>query len=94
MNKQLQEMQKKLQKSEEELKEVVLEGTAGGGVVKAYANGLQEIVGLKIEPDALADKAMLEDMVQAAVNQALQKAKKRREAEMAKITGLAMPGMF
>jgi len=94
MNKQLAEMQKRLQKAEEELKERVVQGSAGGGVVKVMANGQQELVAVKIEDDALADKAMLEEMVQVAANEALQKAKKLREGEMAKVTGLAMPGMY
>lgn len=94
MNKQLQEMQKRLAKVDEDLKERVVEGTAGGGVVKVLANGQQEIVAVKVEDDALGDKAILEEMVQAAANQALAKAKKLREAEMAKVTGVSMPGMF
>jgi hypothetical protein len=94
MNKQLADMQKRLQKAEEELKERVVQGSAGGGVVKIMANGQQELVAVKIEDDAMADKAMLEEMVQVAANEALQKAKKLREGEMAKVTGLAMPGMY
>ena len=94
MNKQLNELQKRLQKAEEDLKERVVQGTAGGGVVKVMANGQQELVAVKIEDDAMADKAILEEMVQAAANEALQKAKKLREGEMAKVTGLNMPGMY
>lgn len=89
----LQEMQKKLARVEEELKERVVEGAAGGAV-KVGANGAQEVVYVKIDESALADKAMLEDMVAAAANQALEKAKKMRESEMARVTGLALPGMM
>ncbi len=94
MNKQLNELQKRLQKAEEDLKERVVQGTAGGGVVKVMANGQQELVAVKIEDDAMADKSLLEEMIQAAANEALQKAKKMREGEMAKVTGLSMPGMY
>jgi hypothetical protein len=94
MNKQLGELQKRLQKAEEDLKERVVQGDAGGGVVKVMANGQQELVAVKIEDDAMADKAILEEMIQVAANAALQKAKKMREGEMAKVTGLAMPGMY
>lgn len=94
MSKQFQEMQKRLGKAEEELKERVVEGTAGGGVVKVLVNGQQEIVAVKIQDDAMGDRGMLEDMILAATNQAMAKAKKMRETEMAKVTGLQMPGMF
>lgn len=88
----LQEMQKKLARAEEELKERIVEGAAGGAV-KIGASGAQTIVYVKIDESALADKSMLEDMVAAAANQALEKAKKMRETEMAKVTGLSMPGL-
>jgi hypothetical protein len=94
MNKQLGELQKRLAKAEEDLKERVVQGSAGGGVVKVMANGQQELVAVKIEDDAMADKALLEEMIQAAANEALGKAKKLREGEMAKVTGLSMPGMY
>ncbi len=94
MNKQLNELQKRLQKAEEDLKERVVQGTAGGGVVKVMASGQQELVAVKIEDEAMADKPLLEEMIQAAANEALQKAKKLREGEMAKVTGLSMPGMY
>ncbi|MBI2933877.1 MAG: YbaB/EbfC family nucleoid-associated protein [Planctomycetes bacterium] len=89
----LQEMQKKLARAEEDLKERVVEGSAGGAV-KVGASGAQQIVYVKIDDNALADKAMLEDMVAAAANQALEKAKKMRETEMAKVTGMAIPGLM
>jgi nucleoid-associated protein EbfC len=88
----LQEMQKKLARAEEDLKERIVEGAAGGAV-KVGVNGTQLLVYVKIDDSALADKSILEDMVVAAANQAIEKSKKMREAEMAKVTGLAMPGM-
>ncbi|HYE98978.1 MAG TPA: YbaB/EbfC family nucleoid-associated protein [Planctomycetota bacterium] len=95
--KQFQDMQKQLQKVQEDLKERVVEGTAGGGMVKVKVNGQQEVLDLKIEPDVINpdDKGMLEDLVLAAVNEAVKKSKKLQEQEMAKATGMMMPpGMF
>ena len=95
--KQFQDMQKALQKVQDDLKERVVEGTSGGGMVKVKVNGQQEILDLKIEPDVINpdDKGMLEDLVLAAVNEAVKKSKKMQEQEMAKATGMMMPpGMF
>jgi hypothetical protein len=88
----LQDMQKKLARAEEELKERIVEGSAGGAV-KVGVNGTQELVYVKVDESALGDKSMLEDMIVTAANQALEKSKKMREAEMAKVTGISMPGM-
>ena len=91
--KQFEDMQKKLQRLQEDLKERIVEGTAGGGMVKAMANGQQELVTIKIEKEVVNpdEKGMLEDLVVAAVNEAIKKAKKLHEAEMAKITGMMLP---
>lgn len=95
--KQAQKMQKDLARIQEELKERVVEGASGGGMVKAFANGAQDLVGIKIEPDVIDpdDAEMLEDMVVAAVNQAMAKAKELQTKEMGKATGgLGLPGLF
>ena len=91
-----EDMQKKLQKLDVELKERVVEAAAGGGMVKVKVNGAEEIVDIKIEKDVINpdDKGMLEDLVLAAVNEGIKKAKKLREAELAKITGMVMPGLM
>ena len=91
-----QDMQQKLQKLDAELKERVVEAAAGGGMVKVKVNGGEEIVDIKIEKDVINpdDKGMLEDLVLAAVNEGIKKAKKLREAELAKITGMVMPGLM
>ena len=91
-----QDMQSKLQKLDVELKERVVEAAAGGGMVKVKVNGAEEIVDIKIEKDVINpdDKGMLEDLVLAAVNEGIKKAKKLREAELAKITGMVMPGLM
>lgn len=94
--KQAQQMQKRMQEAERDLGERILEGSAGGGVVKAFVNGLQEIQAVKIDPEAVdpEDVETLEDLVTAAVRQAMSAAKELREKEMAKVTGgLDLPGM-
>lgn len=94
--KQAQQMQKRMQEAERELGERILEGSAGGGAVKAYVNGLQEIQAVKIDPEAVDpdDVETLEDLVTAAVRQAMSAAKELRDKEMAKVTGgLDLPGM-
>ena len=91
-----QDMQQKLQKLDVELKERIVEAAAGGGMVKVKVNGGEEIVDIKIEKDVINpdDKGMLEDLVLAAVNEGIKKAKKLRETELAKITGMMMPGLM
>jgi DNA-binding YbaB/EbfC family protein len=94
--KQAQEMQKKMAQVQESLKDRVVEGSAGGGMVIAMVNGHQELLKLKIDPDVVApdDVEMLEDLVVAAVAQALKKSKDLSKEEMAKVTGgLSLPGM-
>ena len=91
-----EDMQRKLQKLDADLKERVVEAAAGGGMVKVKVNGGEEIVDIKIEKDVINpdDKGMLEDLVLAAANEGIKKAKKLREAELAKITGMVMPGLM
>jgi hypothetical protein len=92
-----QDMQKKMAKVQEDLKERVVEGSAGGGMVTAQANGRQELLVVKISKDVVdpTDISMLEDLVVAAVNQALKKSQELMQKEMAKVTGgLSMPGLF
>lgn len=91
-----EDMQKKLQKLDLELKERVVEAASGGGMVKVKVNGAEEIVDIKIEKDVINpdDKGMLEDLVLAATNEGIKKAKKLRETELAKITGMMMPGLI
>lgn len=94
--KQAQEMQKKMAQVQESLKNRVVEGSAGGGMVTAMVNGHQELLKLKIDPDVVEpdDVEMLEDLVVAAVSQAVKKSKDLSKEEMAKVTGgLSLPGM-
>ena len=69
---------------------------AGGGVVSATVTGKRELTALTIEPDAVdpEDVEMLQDMIVAAVNDALKKGEETRESEMSKIGGAGMGGMF
>lgn len=94
--KQAQEMQRRMGDAQRALGERILEGSAGGGAVKAYVNGNQELQAIKIQPAAVdpADVETLEDLVTGAVKQALAAARELREREMAKVTGgLNLPGM-
>lgn len=97
MMKQVQQMQAKMAKLQEELAQKTLEATAGGGVVKVTANGKQEIVDINIDPSAVdpEDVEMLEDLILAAVNEALRQVQEMNANEMTKLTGgLNIPGLF
>ena len=96
MLKQVQKMQADMMRVQEELAQKTVEAAAGGGMVKGVANGHQEIVSIAIDPEAVdpEDVEMLQDMVLAAVNEALRSAKEMAADEMAKVTGgLNIPGM-
>lgn len=90
---QAQQMTKDLAKIQHELKDRIVEGTAGGAAVKVLMNGNQEVVGLKIDAQAVDPKEidMLEDLLTAAFNQALKKAKALAQKEMGKATGGMLP---
>ncbi len=95
--KQAQQMQQKMARVQEELAERTIEATAGGGMVTAVANGKQQLISLKIEKEVVdpEDVEMLQDLVQAAVNEAMKKSQEMVQEEMGKITGgFNMPGMF
>ena len=94
--KQAQTMQKRMAKIQEDLKAMVVEGASGGGMVRAHVNGRKEVLSLKIDAEVLKsnDVEMLEDLVVAAVNQALKKASDMAQKEMGKATGgLDLPGL-
>ena len=97
MQKQAEGVQKRMMDLQQSLKERVYEGTAGGGMVTAHVNGQRELLAVKISPEVVdpKDVEMLEDLVTAAVSQALKKAADAVAEEMSKITGgLSLPGMF
>ncbi len=91
-----QQMQVEMGRVEEELRSVEVEGTAGGGAVTAVVTGRQELVSVKIDPAVVdpADVEMLQDLITAAVNDALRRARETAEQKMARVTGgLRLPGM-
>ena len=91
-----QRMQEDLQRAQQELESKRVEATAGGGMITAVVSGRLDLVSLKIDASVVdpKDVAMLQDLVVAAVNQALQKAKSMAQGELAKATGgLSIPGM-
>ncbi|GEA14491.1 MAG: nucleoid-associated protein EbfC [Moorella sp. (in: firmicutes)] len=95
MMKQMQKMQAQIAKLQDELGEKTVEAAAGGGAVVATANGRQEIVGIKIDPAAVDpdDVEMLQDLILAAVNEALRQSQEMAAREMGKITGnMRLPG--
>lgn len=93
--KQAQKMQKEMEDAQANLVNIKVEGTAGGGMVTVTANAAQEIEQIKIDPEVVdpEDVEMLEDLVLAAVNQAMENAKAKASEEMAKVTGSMMPGL-
>jgi DNA-binding YbaB/EbfC family protein len=85
----LQKMQKEMEKLQEELENMTVEGTAGGGMVTVKANGKQKVLSVTIDPEVVNpdDVEMIEDLVTAAVNQALEKSRDLSQQEMQKIAG-------
>lgn len=94
---QAQKLQQQMTKIQEELDAREFEATSGGGMVTAKVNGKRELLAISIKPEAVDpdDVEMLEDMVMAAVNEALRTAAETVEREMGKLTGgMGMPGLF
>jgi len=97
MMKQAQKMQAQILKIQEEMAERSVEASSGGGMVSVTANGKQEVLSVRIEREVVdpEDVEMLQDLVVAAVNEALKKAQEMVAEEMAKVTGgLQLPGMM
>jgi len=95
--KQAQKMQQDMVKAQEELANKEEEGSAGGGMVTVRVNGKNEILAVKIDPEVVDpdDVEMLEDLIMAAVNEALGKISKTSSDELSKLTGgLNIPGLF
>jgi hypothetical protein len=87
--KQVQKMQEQFLQAQESLSNLRAEGTAAGGMVTAVVNGRQEILQIRIDKQAIdpSDVEMLEDLIVAAVNQALMRSQEMAKAEMSKATG-------
>ncbi len=99
MMKQVKKMQQDMARAQEELAELEVSASSGGGMVTVTANGKQELLAIEIKPDAVDpdDVEMLEDLVLAATNEALRKASDAASEHMAKVTGplqgMLPPGM-
>ena len=97
MMKQAQKMQVELARAQEEIKDMTFEASAGGGMVKAVAQGDNSLVSLTIDPEAVdpEDVEMLQDMIVAAVNEALESADAAAQQQINSVTsGLNIPGLF
>lgn len=94
---QAQKVQREMARIQEDLKDRVVEGSAGGGAVTALANGQQEVMAIRLKPEVVdpAEVEMLQDLVVAAVNTALKKARDLAQKEIGRATGgLVPPGMM
>ncbi|HUG17086.1 MAG TPA: YbaB/EbfC family nucleoid-associated protein [Thermomicrobiales bacterium] len=92
----IQQMQNRIAKIQDELGATIVEGTAGGGMVTAQVTGLKAVHGIKIQPEAIDpnDAEMLEDLVVAAINDAMANAEALASDKMSAITGgLSIPGL-
>jgi nucleoid-associated protein EbfC len=97
MMKQAQKLQAQMMKKQEELAEQTVESASGGGMVKVVANGKQQIVSIGIEKEVVdpEDVEMLQDLIMAAVNDALAKSQEMVSSEMGKLTGgMNIPGLM
>lgn len=92
-----QKMQEDMQRVQADLERQKVEASSGGGMVTAVVNGRLDLVSLRIDPGVVdpKDVQMLQDLVTAAVNQAIGKAKELAQTELAKVTGgMQIPGML
>lgn len=97
MMKQAQKLQAKMMEMQAELGNRTVSAQAGGGMVEAVVNGRQELVSLRIDPEVVApdDVEMLQDLILAAINEALNRSREMMAAEMSKLTGgMNIPGLF
>jgi DNA-binding YbaB/EbfC family protein len=95
--KQLRDMQARLQKMQDELAAATVEGTAGGGAVKVVMTGQQQVQSVTLDPSAVdpEDVEILQDMIVAAMNEALSKSQELAARRMSALTGgLKIPGLF
>ena len=92
-----QKLQQQMTEKQAELEERTYESSAGGGMVTVKVSGKKELLSIEIKPEAVdpEDVEMLQDMILAAVNEAIKQADETTEAEMGKLTGgLGIPGLF
>jgi DNA-binding YbaB/EbfC family protein len=86
MLRQVQQMQGRMEKLQKDLETETVEASAGGGAVTVIATGTQKIVSVRIDPDVLGDAEMAQDLVVAAVNEALEKSKQMASEKMSALT--------
>ncbi|TVR73485.1 MAG: YbaB/EbfC family nucleoid-associated protein [Sphaerobacteraceae bacterium] len=94
--KMMQQMQARLEKIQQELEETDVEGTAGGGAVRVTVSGLRTVKSIKIDPEAVdpEDMEILEDMILAAINEAMNSAEALSQEKMGALTGgMNIPGL-
>jgi nucleoid-associated protein EbfC len=92
MLRQVQQMQDRMSKVQAELEAETVEATAGGGAVRVVASGTQKLVSVTIDPEAASDTEMLQDLVIAAVNEAMEKSKQLAASKMQAVaSGLGLP---
>jgi nucleoid-associated protein EbfC len=92
--KQAQQMQEKLQK---QMEAMVVDATAGGGMVSVKMNGQKQLLSIQIEPEVFTggDKDMLQDLIVAAVNEGIRKVDEAMSAQLGSLTGgMKIPGLF
>jgi nucleoid-associated protein EbfC len=97
MMKQAQKLQAKMMAMQAELGNRTVSAQAGGGMVEAVVNGRQELLSLRIDPEVVVaeDVDMLQDLIQAAINEALNRSREMMATEMSKLTGgMQIPGLF
>lgn len=95
--KQAQQIHAKISQLQEEMANKTVEATSGGGMVSLVMNGKQEVLSLRIDPEVVNrdDIEMLQDLIVAAINEAIRKSQELMTEEMKKVTGgLSIPGIF
>ena len=92
--KQAQEMQQQIEEVQGQLSDMIVEAESGGGMVSVKVNGKQEVLDVKIDPEAMAeDREMLEDLIISALNKALSKAQTDSQEKMNSVAGGMMSGL-
>ncbi len=94
---QAQKMQRELRQVQEDLKKRTVVGESGGGMVKVYINGQQEVLKIEVDKQAVDPEgmSMLEDLLLVAVNNGMEKSRELSKTEMGRVTGgLSIPGLF
>ena len=92
MLRQVQQMQDRMAKAQKELETETVEASSGGGAVRVVVTGVQKVVSVHVDPSAAEDVEMLQDLVLAAINEALEKSRELQATKMQSVTsGLGLP---